>query len=158
MKRLNMLRICTALILSLLWTAAVFCSDSEQNTAMVRDIEDHLIATCCWSQPISQHESSVSEQMREEVRTMVAAGKTREEIMDHFVALHGEKVLAVPRPIGFNRLVYILPGVALVFGTWFLIVRLKRLRVPVPASSPVPTPDSRYASVIEKELKDLEEK
>lgn len=157
MKRLNMLRICTALILSLLWPAAVFCSDILPDSEMVRDIEDHLIAPCCWNQPISQHESPISEQMREEVRTMVAAGMTREEIMDHFVALHGERVLAVPRSVGFNRLVYVLPGIALVFGIWFVFVRLKGLRAPVPTSSPVPTPDARYTSVIEKELKELEE-
>jgi cytochrome c-type biogenesis protein CcmH len=142
------------------WSGVALRADSEEDAALVRDLEDNLIATCCWTQPISQHESPTSDQMKAEVRAMVAAGKTREEILDHFVALHGEKVLAVPRQVGFNRLMYILPGIALVFGTWFVVVRLRGLRAPAAESSSktTPAPDTRYASVIEKELKDLEEK
>ncbi|MBN2318063.1 MAG: cytochrome c-type biogenesis protein CcmH [Acidobacteria bacterium] len=157
MKCRNLCRLGTALILSLLWALAAPCSTSS-DAALIRDIENNLIAPCCWTQPISQHESSVSEQMREEVRTMVAAGMSREEILDHFVARYGERILATPRPEGFNRLVYILPWVALAFGVWLLFVLLKKLRTPASASSPAPAPDDRYASLIEKELKELEEK
>ena len=144
--------------LVLLLTAAVFGAENDADTAMIRDIEDHLIAPCCWTQPISQHESGVSAQMRNEVRKMVAAGMSREEIMDHFVAQYGERILATPRPEGLNRLVYILPWVALAFGAWLLFALLRKLRAPAPATFPTPEPDDRYASLIEKELKDLEEK
>ena len=89
---------------------------------------------------------------------MVAAGMSREEILDHFVARYGERILATPRPEGFNRLVYVLPWVALAFGVWLLFVLLKKLRTPASASSPAPAPDGRFSSLIEKELKDLEEK
>jgi hypothetical protein len=34
---------------------------------------------------------------------------------------------------------------------------LKKLRSPAPSSAPAPLPDSRYASVIEKEMKELDE-
>lgn len=145
-------------ILIFFLTAAVCAADDGTNAALVRDIEDHLIAPCCWTQPISQHESGVSEQMREEVRTMVASGMSREAIMDHFVARYGERILATPRPEGFNRLVYILPWVALAFGVWLLFIFLKKLRAPASATSDTPEPDNRYTSLIEKELKDLEEK
>ena len=52
---------------------------------------------------------------------------------------------------------YILPWVALALGIWILIILLKKLRSPVQGTSSLPEPDSRFASVIEKELKDLEE-
>lgn len=145
-------------ILILFLPAAVFGEDDGPDAALVKDIEDHLIAPCCWTQPISQHESAVSEQMREEVRTMVASGMSREAIMDHFVAQYGERVLATPRPEGFNRLVYILPWVALALGLWIVFILLKKMRVPTPTTSPTPAPEDRYTSLIEKELKDLEEK
>lgn len=158
MKVSDKLHVYTALIQILLLAAAVFAAEEAPDSALVRDIEDHLIAPCCWTQPISQHESGVAEQMREEVRSMVAAGMGREEILDHFVAQYGERILATPRAEGFNRLVYILPWVALVFGAWILFVLLKRFRAPAPASSPTTPPDGRYDSLVEKELKDLEEK
>ena len=88
---------------------------------------------------------------------MVAAGKSREEILDYFVAQYGERILATPRPRGFNRLVYILPGVVLIFGAGLLYIRLKKFRSPAPSPPPEPKPDAHYASIIEKELKDLEE-
>ncbi len=146
------------LALVLLLTPAVSGAENETDAAMVRDIEDHLIAPCCWTQPISQHESGVSSQMRNEVRKMAAAGMSREEIMDHFVAQYGERILATPRPEGFNRLVYILPWVALACGAWLLFALLRKLRAPAPAAIPTPELDDRYAALIEKELKDLEEK
>ena len=148
----------TGLILILFWAAAVFGAENGADEAMVRDIEDHLIAPCCWTQPISQHESAVAVQMRQEVRSMVAAGMSREEIMDHFVSQYGERVLATPRPEGFNRLVYLLPWIVLVFGVWLLFILLKKLRTSAPAASQTPSLDNRYASLVEKELKDLEEK
>ena len=149
--------ICVALVLPLLWAEAAIGAGNDTDEALVRDIEDHLIAPCCWTQPISEHESAVSEQMREEVRTMVAAGMDREAILDHFVLLHGERVLATPRPEGFNRLVYILPWAALVFGAAVLFILLRKLRTPLPDSLAEPAMDSRYSSLIAKELKDLEE-
>jgi cytochrome c-type biogenesis protein CcmH len=130
--------------------------DSDADAALVRDIEDHLIAPCCWTQPISEHESGVAEEMRDQVRTMVAKGMSREAILDFYVAEYGERVLATPRPEGFNRLVYILPWVALLAGVAIVVVLLRKFRTPAAAVPEQPHPDSRYISMIEKELKDLE--
>ena len=88
---------------------------------------------------------------------MVAAGKSRDEILNHFVAQYGERVLVTPRAKGFNSLIYILPWAALLLGAWLLIVILKKLRSPAAAPAPPPLPDSRYTSAVEKEMKDLEE-
>ena len=158
MKSYSVFGLCACLILCLIGVAAASGADNVSDAELVRDIEDHLIAPCCWTQPISQHESAIAEQMREEVRTMVAAGKSRDEIMDHFVAQYGERILATPRPEGFNLLVYILPWIALIFGAWILWMLIKKLRAPIPEKSSIDSPDPRYASIIEKELKEFDEK
>ena len=124
---------------------------------MEREIEDSLIAPCCWSQPVSQHYSEAADQIRKEVHEMVAAGKSRDEILDHYVAQYGERILAAPRVKGFNLLAYILPWAALILGAWLLIALLKKLRTPAPAPSSSPLPDARYTAAVEKEIKDLEE-
>ena len=154
---LNLFRICMVPILGMLWLAAALGADDAQVDKKAREIEDNLIAPCCWTQPVSEHYSEVAEKIRKEVHEMVAAGRGRDEIQDYFVAQYGERILAAPRAKGFNRLVYILPWLALILGAWLLIILLKKLRTPVPASNPAPLPDSRYTSAVEKEIKELEE-
>jgi cytochrome c-type biogenesis protein CcmH len=145
------------LLLATLSAAPASGAQTAPASEKVREIEDRLIAPCCWTQPVSQHYSEVAETIRKEVREMVAAGKSRDEILDYYVSRYGERILASPRPKGFNALVYILPWVALVAGAWLLFILLKKLRAPAAIPAPIPMPDSRYTSIIEKEMKDLEE-
>jgi cytochrome c-type biogenesis protein CcmH len=143
----------------LLLTIVSFSAETTPASAKIREIEDNLIAPCCWSQPVSQHDSEVAQQIRDEVTTMVSAGKSREEILDFFVAQYGERILVTPRAKGFNRLAYILPWAALPLGTWGLILLLRKLRSPAasPEQMPVPEPESRYSSIIEKEMREMDE-
>ncbi len=151
--------ICVLLLMAMLPAASSFGAQPTPVSKEEHEIEDMLIAPCCWTQPVSQHYSEVSEKIRKEVHEMIAAGKSRDEILNHFVSQYGERILAAPRAKGFNALVYILPWVALIAGAWLLVLLLKKLRAPAAAPAPAPAPllDSRYASVIEKEMKDLEE-
>jgi cytochrome c-type biogenesis protein CcmH len=145
------------LIPVLLCTALSIGAENKQAAEKEREITDNLIAPCCWSQTVSQHYSDAADQIRREVHAMVAAGKSRDEILDHYVAQYGERILATPRAKGFNMLVYLLPWTALILGASFLILLIRKLRSPAPSSAPSPAPDARYASVIEKEMKELEE-
>jgi cytochrome c-type biogenesis protein CcmH len=158
MKRLFIYRNFAAAALGILFCALMsFGAGNNKADDLAREIEDNLIAPCCWSQPVSQHDSQIAEQIRNEVSSMVAAGKSRDEILDYYVARYGERILVTPRAKGFNALVYILPWAALPLGAWALILLLKKLRSPSPAPAPAPLPDSHYTSVIEREMKELDE-
>jgi cytochrome c-type biogenesis protein CcmH len=142
--------ICVIILLSVVSLSA--------ETDKAREIESKLIAPCCWSQPILEHDSEIAQQMRNEVSTMLAAGKSRDQILDFYVAKYGERILVTPRAKGFNALAYVLPWAALPIAACVLIVWLVKLRSPAPSlPAPAPLPDSRYSSVIEKEMKDLDE-
>lgn len=152
--------ICTPLIAAMLWIAASLAAENMQLEKVAREIEDNLIAPCCWTQPVSEHPSEVSDRIRKEVREMLAAGKSRDEILDHYVAQYGERILAAPRARGFNRLAYILPWLALAAGAVLTMILVKKFRAPAAAetaSTPPPAPDPRYASMVEKEMKEFEE-
>jgi cytochrome c-type biogenesis protein CcmH len=157
MKPSKSFRICLCLTLVLLWGVFSFAAENKSSEDLIREIEDNLIAPCCWSQPVSQHYSEAADQIRKEVRTMVAEGKSRDEILDYYVAKYGERILAAPRPKGFNSLAYILPWTALILGACLLIPLIKKLRTQAPAPSPDKAPDPRYSSIVEKELKEFEE-
>jgi len=141
----------------LLLMALLFLPAGMQAADLAREIQDSLVAPCCWSQPVSQHDSEIAHQIRHEVSEMVSAGKSRDEILNFYVAAYGERILVAPRATGFNLLAYILPWVALIAGVWFVVALLKKMRSP--ASSPVAAaaPDSRYSSLVEKEIKDLDD-
>jgi cytochrome c-type biogenesis protein CcmH len=156
----SLLRIRAVFLPVMLWATMVAGADNKQAAEKAREIEDNLIAPCCWSQPVSQHYSEVSEQIRQEVRAMVDAGKSRDEILDYYVAKYGERILATPRAKGFNALAYILPWTALALGAVLLIALLRKRRSLAPAHVPdglLPASDSRYDAIIEKELRDLDE-
>ena len=132
---------------------------SPSAAALARDIENNLIAPCCWVQPVSEHPSEVSDLIRAEVRSMVAEGKSRNEILDYYVAKYGERILAAPRAGGINALAYAAPFAALILGGLGLLLRGKR-RAGAPAAAdplPVTQMDSRYNDIINKELREIDD-
>jgi len=157
MKYSNQFGIRAALLAAIMWTAVSAGAQSQPASEEERKIDDQLLAPCCWTQPVSQHYSDVAEKIRNEVHEMVAAGKSRDEILNHFVAQYGERILVTPRARGFNAMIYILPWAALILGGCLVVILLKKMRSPAPAPSPSPLPDSRYTSAVEKEMKELDE-
>ncbi len=149
-----------AAVVLLSWLAA-FGAEVKPAADKAREIEDSLVAPCCWTQPVSQHDSEVAAQIRDEVRTMLAEGRSREQILDFYIAKYGERILVTPRAKGFNSLAYILPWAALPIGVSILILLLRRWRAAAPAPASVPqsatVADSRYNAIIEREMKELDE-
>ncbi|MGD1070008.1 MAG: cytochrome c-type biogenesis protein CcmH [Bryobacteraceae bacterium] len=90
----------------------------------------NLIAPCCWSQPVDVHSSPAAEQAREEVAAMILAGRSDRQILDSFIARHGERILAEPEGIKSVVLTTV-PIVMLICGGVFLVWFLlhKRARV-----------------------------
>ncbi|MDR1727569.1 MAG: cytochrome c-type biogenesis protein CcmH [Acidobacteriota bacterium] len=144
--------------------AAAWAQAAEPDAALIRDIENNLIAPCCWTSPISEHQSEVADEMRAEVRAMVAQGKSRDYILSRYVDEYGERVLATPRAKGVNTLAYAAPWAALLLGALGLLLLRRRRRAPATTAAPAANaaqPEEslvrRYASVIEKELGEMDE-
>jgi cytochrome c-type biogenesis protein CcmH/NrfF len=89
---------------------------TEQQEQRAKRLETQFIAPCCWHQPVSDHSSQVSKQMKAEIRSMIANGLSDREIHRHYIVQYGERIMAVPPGAGFNRLVWIVPVIAGVFG------------------------------------------
>lgn len=101
---------------------------SPQN---IKKIQERFIAPCCWSETVAVHRSETAEEMRTEIVRMVEAGKTEQEIVDHFVAQYGEKILMEPRG-GKSALLTTVPlaagGVGLLGLTVWLYQRRKAIQ------------------------------
>ena len=71
----------------------------EEQKARVERIEDAVLAPCCYTEPVSRHQSEIAVKMRLEIAKWVAMGKTDQEILDAYAAQYGRKVLVDPRTL-----------------------------------------------------------
>ena len=79
----------------------------------VRKVESNLM---CYRylMTLSSCESSMGDEMRAKIKSMINQGKDKNQIIASFVSLYGEKILIVPSKKGFNLTVWITPF----FSNW----------------------------------------
>jgi cytochrome c-type biogenesis protein CcmH len=132
-------------------------AQAQDREAQARKIEALLVAPCCWSSPVSQHGSEAAAAIKSEIRQMLAAGKTEDEILAAFEKKYGERIMARPKASGFNLLVWLLPGVFLLAGAFAAIFVLRRWKPAQNVDAHPETPpsvDPEYVRRIDKELYD----
>jgi cytochrome c-type biogenesis protein CcmH len=139
-------------------TAGVVAGQSEPDPA--RKIEGKLMAPCCWSSPVSQHQSEAATRIKAGIREQLAAGKTEQQILDFYVAEYGERILASPRPSGFNLLAWVLPALFPIAGAaviWLFVRRSLSSRAAASlAEETPPVVDSTIQARIEAEVRNLD--
>lgn len=101
----------------------------------VLDISKDLRCAVCQNQPVSESNADLAKDMRRIIREQLLAGKSRDEIVDYFVARYGDYVLMKPPTERAGLLLWMAPplvlGVMLLSGWLFL---RRRGRNPVPAT------------------------
>jgi cytochrome c-type biogenesis protein CcmH len=128
-----------------------------------KHIETLLIAPCCWRQPISDHQSQIAEEMKVEIRQFLKNGRTRQQILDHYVDQYGPRILSIPPQEGFNRMSFLMPVFFAVIGLFVVggvLRKWQRQSAPTAASagaSDVPGPVSdELTRRIQKELDEMD--
>jgi cytochrome c-type biogenesis protein CcmH len=129
-----------------------------------RRIERLLIAPCCRSQPVSDPNSAAADEIRAGIRRLLADGQSRDQVLAHYVARYGERVLAEPPAHGFKASLHVLPWVALGLGAVAvagLVARSGRRRgaageAAVPVAAGAHAPPDRYAERLDEELRRLD--
>ena len=126
---------------------------ADEKSKLISDIEQSLMATCCWSGTVYDHGNK---EMEIEIAGMVQAGKTKPEILDYYTDKYGERVLSVPIAEGFNIFAWLAP--IIIAGLGFTIILLY-MRTPKGATdTPVNSNNDSIAhsKQIEQELKELD--
>lgn len=139
------------IVLLLLSTGLLFAED--QREAFVKDLEQSLIAPCCWSGTVYDHGHA---QMETEIRQLADRGMEKKEILDYFVAQYGERILASPAATGFNLMAWITPVIILLVGLAVLINFLRSSKTTATASASRKNSNVPNDDVIERELKSLD--
>jgi hypothetical protein len=131
-------------ILSLVW--------ADEKSDLIMDLEQSLMATCCWSGTVYDHGNK---EMEIEIAGMVNTGKTKTEILDYYKGKFGERVLAVPVAEGFNYFAWIAPIFIGLLGLTIILIYIKTTKETPPIVES--TDDSiAYSDQIERELKEMD--
>ena len=154
-------RLLTPLVVAMVALTLSGTAAATDIETQARELEGMLIAPCCFSQQVSVHLSAAADEMRQDIRKRLAAGETREQILDAYVAQYGNRVLAQPPAEGMARVLYILPPLALVLTAALVVLIVRRFTAAeaTPASVAYSTPvriDERYGAKLDEELRDLD--
>lgn len=145
------------LVLAGLFTSPVFAQGPTPTDDEVNRIAKQLYCPVCESTPLDVCPTEACRQWRDLIRTMLAEGKSEEEIKQYFVAQYGARVLAEPP----NRLVtYLVPAVVILLGALLLLRGFKMWMKPSITEADVddtagtaePSQDP-YIARLEEELK-----
>ena len=122
-------------------------------TDLATDIKQSLISPCCWAGTV--YDLDHNPEMEEQIERFVAMEKTKQEILDYYIGLYGERILAVPKAEGFNLMVWVTPVLAGMIGISFLIFYIRTPKdtpsevISVPSGVP-------FDDEIEKELQKMD--
>ena len=96
---------------------------SDNQKARIERLQNAVLAPCCYTEPVSRHQSEIALKMRIEIARWVADGRTDQQILGTYVQLYGSKVLVDPRtaPAWWTPWIPWLTVVsATIFGFWLL--------------------------------------
>lgn len=155
------------LFIALVFPLVVFAQDADPNTPTddeVNAIAKEMYCPVCENVPLDVCGTQACADWREEIRTKLTEGWTKEQIQQYFVDRFGARVLAEPPARGLNWLVYVVPPIAFLAGVFILYRGIKSWRQIEPdieGNQPVADDDDQptdeYMARLEEELRRVEE-
>ena len=111
------------------------------------------MAPCCWTGTVADHGNP---NMEKTITDLVGSEMSKEEILNHFVNIYGERILAVPIARGFNLMAWIAPILILIIGLMILFNYLKVRTNISPNINFLSDKKIKNSDLIEKELQDMD--
>ena len=131
----------------------LFVSTLIAETDLATDIKQSLISPCCWAGTV--YDLDHNPEMEEQINQFIFQGKTKQEILEYYIGLYGERILAVPIAEGFNIMVWVTPILAGMIGITFLFFFL-RTPNDIPSSVISTQSEVPFDDEIEKELQKMD--
>jgi cytochrome c-type biogenesis protein CcmH len=118
-------------LLTLLLAALAAASAAAPAAAVERTtlpaIEEQVMCVVCRT-PLSVANGPQADAQRQQIRRLIAAGLTEQQIKDELVEEYGQRVLALPQDDGFNLAVYLVPVGLVLLALGLLALALPRWR------------------------------
>lgn len=118
---------------------------AAQPRASFPDVEDEVMCDTC-NVPLYIAESPRADQLRREIRQLIARGETKAQIKDTLRARYGPAILALPERSGFSLTAYLVPVLVALGMAGLLLLLLprwrRRAREPAPAAADTAVSDA----------------
>ena len=120
--------------ITLLVVIPLACSTSKTISEIEKEaqaIDKIVVCPVCPASTIDQAQVPLARQIKALIRSKLAEGQTREEILDYLEESYGEsgiEILAVPKKTGFNLIAWIVPIIAFIMGGFILFLVFKSMR------------------------------
>jgi len=139
------------LIFLSLSTGLVSAQQPTASDDQVNAIARQLFCPICENIPLDVCPTQACHDWREQIRQMLAEGKSEAAIKQYFVDHYGARVLSEPPATGLNWLVYFVPPMAFLAGVLLLYLAFRSWKRPGPGSAApgagqATTPESGQAS------------
>ena len=99
------------------------------------ELSSRMRCPVCQALSVADSPSLSAIAIKEEVRDLLAAGYTEEQVIDYFERAYGEFIRLAPKPEGFNLVVWLAPAAAFLLGAALVAMRLRRRGQPPPVGS-----------------------
>ena len=103
----------------------IIASENEQFEVRFKELSNELRCPTCQGLSVKDSEAGFSASIKGKIRELMKHGKSNEEIMAYFVERYGEWILRAPPVSGFNMVLWVLPGAAIVTGLLWVLYRSK---------------------------------
>jgi len=151
-----------------LWSVLVLGISALAWGQQWQDVAGDLMSPACPGRTLLNCTSSQAEQWRELIRQKLAQGESKEQIVQYFVDIGGEAMLAAPPKKGFALTAWLLPLFFVLNGAGLIVVLTRswaRRRVKAVYSTPVHNaasppalpPSDPYLHRLHRELKEFNE-
>ena len=127
-----------------------------------KDVAAELMSPACPGRTLANCTSGHADQWRKLIRQKIAQGETKQQIIQYFVAMRGEEILASPPKHGFALTVWLYPALIIINGSGLIIAltyRWTRKRTTRDVSNAEPiqqtTSSDPYRTRLQKELEDF---
>ncbi|MEI7070917.1 cytochrome c-type biogenesis protein [Pectobacterium versatile] len=150
---MRVLSFLSALLLSfsVLASSEVLRFDNDTQEQQFRELTMQLRCPKCQNNSIADSNSMIASDMRQKVYELMQQGQTKEQVVDYMVDRYGYFVTYEPPITPFTVLLWLLPALFLVVGSWVIIRRARRIRS---AKEPMSEQDKkRLQTLLEREGK-----
>ena len=121
--------------------------------ARLKNLAEELRCLVCQNQTIADSNAPLALDLRNQIRTQIAMGRSDEQIRAYMVERYGDFVLYRPPFKGTTAILWLGPFLLIAAGTgiFAVIVRRRRAEVPAPAEGPSPKRREEIQELLEKD-------
>ncbi len=149
------------LIFALFFASTATAVDSATEAALATDpvaekrlqhLSEELRCLVCQNQTIADSNAELAQDLRREIRGMIAAGKSDKEIIDFMVVRYGDFVLYRPPVKGITLLLWGGPVALMLLGLFALVRYLRRRATRIADDRPLSADETSRADALLKEI------